>query len=160
MTSLIVSFPWYRSKHLNQYHFPECILTGKILAGKMDLSLQPCKASMSRAVLCPFLGDADFWEGSLSTHDYCEALVYYLACSRIPNRSVHPVDCQVKDLQISKNLQLKGWHQRASSCWAHWMVISHSSHREERCQLKEGRTPGGENQTSDNIKGEEQTNQM
>lgn len=45
MTSLIVSFQWYLSEHLNQYHFPEYILTGKILARWI---CSPCPCSHAR----------------------------------------------------------------------------------------------------------------
>lgn len=156
MTSSIFSFPWYL---LNKYHFPEYILTGKIPAGKMDLqhqSLQPCKASMSRAVLCPFLGDSDFWEGSLTAYTYCKALIYYLACSRIPNRSVDPVDCQVKDL-IMPFKEFAAPRLAAES-----LLLLSTLHGDlpQLTQRGEVWTRGEENQTSDNIRGEGQTKQM
>lgn len=67
---------------------------------------------------------------ALSAHAYCKALVYYLACRRIPSRSVHPVDGHVKDLLVAfTEFAAQRLAPESLLCWAHCMVIWHSSHR-------------------------------
>ena len=72
---------------------------------------------------------------------HSKALVYCLACSRIPKRNVHIVDCQLKDLLCKLMPYREFAAQRLAPesflCWARYMVTSHSSCREVRCGLKE-----------------------
>lgn len=162
MTLLMVSFPWYLSKHWNQYHFPEYILSGKILppASVLPEATQEFHEQSGAGVL-PWVMQT-FEKATPLAHTYSKALVYCLVCSRIPNRNIHIVNCQLKDLLCKLIPYRQFAAQRLAPatflCWAHYVVTSHSSR--SGAKLVEVWTKGQKNQTSDNIKGEEQANQM
>lgn len=77
------------------------------------------------------VSDTDIEKATPFVHTYSKALVYCLPCSRIPNRNVHIVDCQLKHLTCKLVSYREFAAQRLAPesflCWAHHMVTSHSS---------------------------------